>query len=120
MVNVLRRPAETRNKYLFVRSVTTTQVELLAALNKQTPGANWTVKRVDTAAEIADAQKGLAEGNYASAVRLVQASVLSGMGGMKADFDRDEKERLANTLLGVEGGKVEEIVREVLASTASQ
>lgn len=48
VVGVLRKPAETKNRAVYIQDVATTQRELLALAQKFTPGEEWTVQEVDT------------------------------------------------------------------------
>lgn len=108
---MLQRPQETRNKYLHVASVETSQKKILAALEVAT-GAQWTVSDTTTEAEVSAAVKKLSEGDFSGAFTLVVATVYSNTPGLRANYVKDEK--LANELLGLELGSVPDAVERVV------
>ncbi|KPI36717.1 uncharacterized protein AB675_10071 [Cyphellophora attinorum] len=115
VVGVLQHPSETANRYVFAHSVTASQREVLNVLEGQTR-QKWNVEPVTTEDEVAKAQKALATGDYAAAVRLAQATAFSNLPNMQQDFDADEKDRVVNDLLGIEMKSVAAVVEEVLTS----
>ena len=118
LVQVLKEPgrAELRNRYVFVRSVTTSQAEILAVLKELEP--SWSSEKVTTEDQIEAAQKGLAVGDYAAAVKLVQASAFGNLPNMKQNFEADEKERLVNGLLDMPKRDIAAIVKEAMGAGA--
>jgi hypothetical protein len=118
LVAILNHATETANKVVFVESFTTTQFEVLAALEKAT-GEKWS--RVDKkSGDIrAEGFKKLGEGNILEGgVSLIQAAVL----GKEALEDHTHVEGgIWNDRLGLKIESVEEEVKRIFeAATAKQ
>jgi hypothetical protein len=116
VTSILHHPVETANKFIYVSSLTATQNETLEALEKAT-SAKWEVTHVNTEQQVSGAQEALSQGDFSGAYTLVKASCWSNLPGLKQHFEVDEKERLANRLLGLkEGENVQDTVERVVAS----
>jgi hypothetical protein len=102
--------SQTKNKYIYVRSLTTTQDEILAALEKAT-GAPWERKPTDLPPLVADATEKLKKGDYSGVLALLMNALWDPECGM--DFDK--RGILSNELLGVPKRTVEDAVKEALA-----
>lgn len=111
VASVLRHPEETRNQFLHIASVETTQREILAALEKETR-SKWTLTETTTAAQIDEAHKKLGTGDFGGALILVRATCFGNTPGLRSNYATDEK--LANDVLGLELGSVGETVKRVM------
>ncbi|KAI9832913.1 MAG: hypothetical protein M1819_003943 [Sarea resinae] len=105
---VLEKPAETANKFLFIRSVTTSQKEILAALEKAT-GKKWEVTKVDSKEELKIGQDKLAKSDFSGVLNLLAVSIY-GFTGL-CDF---ENKGLSNELLGLPKETVEGTVAKLV------
>lgn len=109
VVGVMKNPAETANKYLYIASATTSQNIILAALEKAT-GKDWTVTKASTAEARKEGGDKLAKGDF-SGIRTLLHGVMYGndTGG---DF---EKKGLANKILGLPEETVDETIRDTVS-----
>ena len=103
-------PEATVNRYLYVSSVTTTQTEILATLQKVT-GKTWKVNRVETDKQVELGRRMVSEGDFNGMFILVQASFWGNARAVESDFSG--KKGLANKMLGLQAGDLEEIVLRV-------
>jgi hypothetical protein len=115
VVSCLEHPAETANRFVYVSSVASTHSEVLAALEKAT-SAKWTVNRKSTQARLDEAKEALGKGDMSGGFTMVKTTCWGNIPGLQQHFEVDEKERLANELLGIERASVQETVDRVLAS----
>lgn len=113
VVSILTKPSEVANQYIYAATVTTSQKAILESLEAQT-GQMWTVENVNTDDEIAAGRKKMAEGDFTGAFALVQAASYGSLKGSRANLAVDEK--LANSILRLPEGSVDETVKEVLES----
>ncbi|GLI76808.1 hypothetical protein PoHVEF18_005086 [Penicillium ochrochloron] len=111
IVSVLQNPEQTKNKYLYVASVETTQLEILAALENAT-GSKWTVRETTTEAQLSEARVKLAAGDFEGAFILVRATVFGSTPGLNSNYVKEAE--LANDILGLKLENVEETVRRVV------
>lgn len=111
VVSVLQNPEQTKNKYLYVASVETTQREILAALEKAT-ATKWTVQETTTETQLSEAAKKLTGGDFEGAFILVRATVFGNSPGLNANYVKDTE--LANDILGLKLESVEETVKRVV------
>ncbi|MCJ1352924.1 MAG: hypothetical protein MMC33_002908 [Icmadophila ericetorum] len=110
VVNILLKPSETANRYLYICTSTASQLDLLAALEKATGGQKWTVEHQDVEELGKMGREMLSKGNMAGAGPCIIATVHTpGLGG---NFEEDVQ--LDNELLGVESVGLDESVRRVL------
>ncbi|ETN46653.1 uncharacterized protein HMPREF1541_00839 [Cyphellophora europaea CBS 101466] len=116
VVGALKNPEATKNKYIFAYSVTTSQTEILAELEKAT-AQKWQVESVTSADDIEEGRKLVAAGDFVGMYKLVQAATFGGLPGLGQNFERDEKDGVANDVLGIKPTSIEDIVAEVIGST---
>ncbi|EXJ66440.1 uncharacterized protein A1O5_10592 [Cladophialophora psammophila CBS 110553] len=116
IVSVLTHPAETANQFLYFATVTTTHKAILAALEAQT-GKKWMVDDVKTEEEITKGRKMLSEGDFTGIFELVRASAWGEVPGIRSNYAVDEK--LANSVLGLPEGDLDETVKIVLSAGRS-
>ncbi|KAH7123263.1 NmrA-like family protein [Dactylonectria estremocensis] len=111
VVSVLEHHRETRNRYIYVYSVETSQNEILASLEKAT-GAKWDVTTTTTDEQIEAAGKLLSVGDFTGAFILVRATLFGSTAGLRSNYAKEEN--LANGILGLETETVQETVDRVL------
>ncbi|KAJ5510320.1 hypothetical protein N7453_002423 [Penicillium expansum] len=111
VASVLMHPDETRNQFLFIASVETTQKDILAALEEES-GVKWTVNKTTTDIQVTDAVKKLAAGDFNGAFSLVRATVFGNTPGLHSNYAKEEK--LANDVLGLQFETVQDAVKRVL------
>ncbi|CZS82143.1 unnamed protein product [Fusarium graminearum] len=111
ITSTLQHPEETRNRYLYVHSVVTTQNEILQSLEKTT-GGKWNVEKTSTDAEIAEAQKRLGAGDFSGGFILVHATAYGNTDGLRADYSKEDNS--GNDVLGLETASVDETVRKTV------
>jgi hypothetical protein len=111
VVSLLLHPHETKNQFLFVASVETTQKDILAALEKES-GVKWTVNETTTDIQVNEAVKKLAAGDFNGAFALVRATVFGNIPGLHSNYAKEEK--LANNVLGLHLETVSDVVKRVL------
>ncbi|QPC71328.1 hypothetical protein HYE68_002080 [Fusarium pseudograminearum] len=111
IVSTLQYPEETRNRYLYVYSVITTQNEILQSLEKAT-GGKWNVEKTSTDAEIAEPQKRLGAGHFSGGFILVHATTYGNTDGLRADYSKEDNS--GNDVLGLETVSVDETVRRTV------
>ncbi|KAJ6114825.1 hypothetical protein N7486_000603 [Penicillium sp. IBT 16267x] len=112
VVSVLQHPKETRNRYLHVASVETTQREILAALEKA-QGAKWTIIDTTTDTQVSEGFKKLEAGDFSGAFALVRATVFGNTPGLHANYAKETE--LANEVLGLEMESIETTVQQVVS-----
>lgn len=100
---------KTANQLLRIRTLTTSQSELLAAFEKAT-GEKFTVIEADLDAAVTEAKEKLSKGDFSGVGTLIQAAVLDERTGN--DFDKGGN--VSNELLGLPSLQVEEAVRALL------
>lgn len=111
VVSVLLHPQETKNQYLYVASVETTQNKVLAAL-EETSGEKWTVVKTTTDTQVAEAFKKLSTGDFSGALALVRSTVFGNTQGLHANYAKEEN--LANDILGLKLEDVKDVVKRVV------
>lgn len=99
----------TRNNILYVSSFTTTQNEVLRALEKAT-GTKWTVNRSTTAAEITQAREKLAKGDMYGQMDLLLAAIYA------KDFGSDWSDGAceSNKILELEPEDLDTVTQEIV------
>ena len=107
---MLRRPEETANKYLHIRSTETTQKEILKALEEIT-GKEWEVEYADSKELYKKGQEMLEKGDRQWMLNLLVFQLFQKGGGRSVVISKEDSN---NELLGVKEKKVNEIVKEVL------
>ncbi|KAJ5816379.1 hypothetical protein N7447_008612 [Penicillium robsamsonii] len=111
VASVLLHPDETRNQFLFIASVETTQKDILAALEEEL-GVKWTVNETTTDIQVNEAAKKLAAGDFNGAFALVRATVFGNTPGLHSNYAKEEN--LANNVLGLHLETVSDVVKRVL------
>lgn len=111
VVSVLEHHQETRNRYIYVYSVETSQNEVLASFEKAT-GVKWDVTVTTTDEQITEAGKKLSGGDFTGAFILVRATVFGSTAGLRSNYAKEEN--LANGILGLETETVQETVDRVI------
>ncbi|KAF5675771.1 hypothetical protein FHETE_2374 [Fusarium heterosporum] len=112
VVSVLEHPEETRNRYLYIYSVVTTQNEILQSLEKAS-GEKWTVNATTTDQQVAEAKEKLGAGDFSGGYILVRATTYGNTHGLRANYA--EEKDLANGFLGFDTESVEETVKRVIS-----
>ena len=117
IIAVLSHASETANKVVFVESFTTTQLEILVALEKLT-GEKWTLVNKQSGDVRAEGFKAFGEGKLLEGgASVIQAAVL----GKEALEDHTNVEGgIWNARLGLPKENVEEEVKKILEIAASK
>jgi len=106
---ILRKPEETANKHVYISSFTTSQNEVLAALEKVT-GEKWTIEH-STAAEVTQTgQEKLAMGDFSGALDIIKGLLY----GKDTGANLSVHHKLANDLLELPKETVEETVERIV------
>ncbi|GJP89897.1 nmrA-like family protein [Aspergillus niger] len=113
VLSVVLRPEETKNRFLYIASVETTQNEVLKTLEDIT-GSQWTVTETTTEEQVAEGREKLGAGDFSGAFALVRATAFGSSTGLKTNYVKDQK--LANGLLGLETESVRETVERVVGA----
>ena len=111
VASVLQHPQETKNQYLYIASVETTQNEILASL-EEASGEKWAVTKTTTDTQVTEAVKKLTAGDFSGAFALVRSTTFGNTQGLHANYAADEK--LANAMLGLGLEDVKDIVKRVV------
>ncbi|KAF4999915.1 hypothetical protein FGRMN_2153 [Fusarium graminum] len=112
VVSVLKHPEETRNRYLYIYSVVTTQYEILKALETAS-GDKWAVNTTSTDQQVAEAKEKLGAGDLSGGYILVRATTYGNSHGLRANYAKEKD--LANGFLGLDTESVEETVKRVIS-----
>ncbi|KAI4213932.1 MAG: hypothetical protein LQ351_003627 [Letrouitia transgressa] len=107
---VLSHPGETANKTVFVQSFTTTQNEILAALEKAT-GKKWAVTNLSAEKTRQEGLEKLGKGDFSGIGDTIVGAVYSGNEG--SNFLNHKK--LSNDLFGLKEENVDEAVKKVVS-----
>lgn len=94
-------------QFLYISSVSTTQNELLATLQKQT-AKEWAVERTTIEETIRDGKEKLSKGDRRGAFSLILSTMFEE--GMGSDFTKDVDS--ANGLLGLPEENIYDLVQE--------
>ncbi|KAL1847891.1 hypothetical protein Plec18167_004855 [Paecilomyces lecythidis] len=98
---------KTANQRLRVRSFTTTQTQILAALEKAS-GKKWTVQETDLDARVKDAQDKLAKSDFSGVGTLITGAVVDPKAGNNFDYNP------SNDLLELPTEDINAVVKSVL------
>jgi hypothetical protein len=104
--------AEAKNRYIYLSSHTTTQQQLLAALEK-VMGAKWSVEHVDSATFIRESQEKIAKGDFFGVSGLIRTLCLVEIEGVANTDYRPLG--LWNQKLGLPEENLEEDLKAILA-----
>jgi len=110
VVGVLNKPEETKNKYVYIGSFTSTQNEVLSVLEKVT-GKKWSVQHTTSEEKIKDGKEKVARRDSSAIRPLVTAATYNEKGG--SNFEADEG--LSNDLLGLPKESLESVIKSVVA-----
>ncbi|KAL1635514.1 hypothetical protein SLS58_010210 [Diplodia intermedia] len=98
-----------RNRYVYVAGYVVTQREVLAALERATPGEKWeVVEEVDVGERVEATNEKLARGDYGTATDLILAATF----GREKELGRFPE--VWNDVLGLPEGDLDRTVREVV------
>ncbi|RYN60366.1 hypothetical protein AA0119_g13268 [Alternaria tenuissima] len=111
VVGALTHPSETANQYLYVATVTTTQKDILASLESHS-GKRWEAQDVTTEQQLTAGRELVSKGDFTGMFMLVQAAAWGSVPDIRSAFPVDES--LANAVLGVPEGTIDETVKAVL------
>lgn len=112
LVSILKNPAGTANKYLYVATVTTSQSAILKSLEASS-GKKWDVATVSTDAQLEKGRKMVSEGDFNGMLLLVQASMWGKVTGLQSYHAAAET--FANDLLGLPTGvALDAAIKEVV------
>lgn len=100
---------KTANQILRIRTLTTSQSELLAAFERAT-GSKFTVKEVDLDAAVVEAKEKLSKGDFSGMGKLIHAAALDERTGN--DFDKAGN--VSNELLQLPSLQIDEAIRPFL------
>jgi hypothetical protein len=101
--------ALTKNKYVRIRSMTTTQDEILAAVEKVS-GKKWETTKVDIDPLVADANEKVKNHDYSGIGIMIVGALLD----PECLMDYDKRGVVMNEQLGLPTRNVEELVKELL------
>lgn len=111
IISVLKNPSETNNQLVFVESFTTTQVEVLAALQDAT-GQEWEVKEEKSENLRLEGLKKVGEGDILGGGASLITALVLGREGL--EDHTNVKGGIWNRRLGLEAESIGETVRDVL------
>jgi hypothetical protein len=106
VARTLLKPEETKNKFLFVYSISTTQTEILSVLQTFT-GEKWHVENATIEETAKIGQEKLSRGDRSGALALILSTIFQE--GWGSDFTRCTD--TANHLLGLPEESLEALVR---------
>ena len=109
VASILLHASETANKYIYINSFTTTQNEILAALEKAT-GKKWKIEHKVTDEQVRIGQEKVAKGDFGGFVGLILGSLYR----EEAWGDFEKRRELANGLLGLPDEGLEESVEKIV------
>lgn len=109
VAQLLKRPEQVKNRFIYIYSVRTTQNEVLAAL-EATTGAKWQTHHVEWKDEIAAGRELLARGNRLGVVPLILSYFYRE--GMGADYVKDVD--ADNELLELPTEDIVDVIRSIV------
>ncbi|KAE9375838.1 isoflavone reductase family protein-like protein [Stipitochalara longipes BDJ] len=110
VVAVLTHLEETKNKIVYANSFTTSQKQLMGALEKAT-GKSWEVERLSSADEISAGKEMLKNGNMMGIGAIVKSICFTK--GWGADFEGEDVEAMSE-VLGLEEEDLDEVVSKIV------
>lgn len=111
VVFILQNAVQTANKYLYIETVAVSQRNILKSLEAAT-SQKWEVESVKTDEMVTVGKQLVAGGDFTGNFLLVQASVWGNGEGLRQNFSIHES--LANSVLGVPRGDLDQTVKRVL------
>ncbi|KAF5004110.1 hypothetical protein FDECE_9383 [Fusarium decemcellulare] len=115
LVAILAHPEETANQVVFVESFTTTQLDVLGALEKQT-GSKWQVSNVSADDVRADAQKLFGQGDIVGGGSKLIEALVFGEAGLEDHAHLDTAKW--NRLLKLPEQSVDDTIQRVVKAQA--
>lgn len=109
VVGVLQNPEQTANKYVYVGSFTTSQNEILAALETVT-GDSWAVEKASSAEKVEAGKEQVGRRNSAAIRPLITAAMYHERSGS----DYESETGLSNGLLGLSKEDLTTVIRKVV------
>ena len=107
--NALLHPNETANRYLYIESLTVSQSEIVASLEKAT-GKPWEREQVDAEEMKRSGLEKMSKGDHSSVVSLIRyVNCVAGYGG-----NYTEDRGTANGVLGLPKATLDEEVRKLV------
>ena len=73
------------------------------------------VMHTTTKEQLDGAREALSKGDFSGGFTIVKATVLGNVPGLNKHYEAEEKDRLANELLGIEKVEVAEVVRRLMS-----
>ncbi|KAL8901989.1 MAG: hypothetical protein Q9207_004932 [Kuettlingeria erythrocarpa] len=113
VVGILKNPKETANRYVYIRTVTFTQNQLLAILEKST-GEKWSTKKRSTAEARQTGGEKLSKGDMSGVPDLITGGIYAGEPA--AVYEQTRK--LDNGLLGLKDVTLEDLVDKIVKGQA--
>lgn len=113
IVGILKNPKETANRYVYIRTVTFTQNQLLAILEKLT-GEKWSTTKRGTAEARQTGIEKLTKGDMSGVPDLLTGGIHAGEPA--AVYDQTRK--LDNGLLGLKDVTIEDLVDKIVKGQA--
>ncbi|KAA8913049.1 hypothetical protein FN846DRAFT_931606 [Sphaerosporella brunnea] len=110
VVGILKRPEETKNRFLRVRSLEASQNEILGAF-EEVMGAKWTVEYVNSKEVLERAKEKLAKGDKGAVLDLVSVQLWQEGMGRSIVVSREEAD---NELLGIPEDDLRTVVKGIL------
>lgn len=110
VVGILRKPAETANKHLRIRSLEVTQRQILTAFEAAT-GEKWTVREEKSADVVARGRQRMADGDRMGFLDVLVIQLWEEGTGRGIVVSREESD---NELLGIREESVEDMVARIL------
>lgn len=105
--------SETKNRYIYIRSVTTSQDEILANLEKVT-GKEWSKNHVDLDPAFADAGAKASKGDMSGIALVLMGLLLNKNTGM----NWDNRDVLADAVLDLPKENLDDIVKKILEANS--
>jgi hypothetical protein len=112
LVKVLEKPDDSKNRYVYLSGLQTTQKQILEAAEKVT-GEKWTVNHKTTQELVEEGNAKIKTGDYLGIVALIQAVTF----GAKDELGNFESEGLWNEKLGLPKDDLETSIRAVIDGT---
>ncbi|CAM1503602.1 Fc.00g011930.m01.CDS01 [Cosmosporella sp. VM-42] len=112
VVAILSKPAETRNRTIYIQSFCHSQLEVLAALEKVT-GTKWKTEKLESGPYLEEQRKKFAAGDHEAIEDIVFV-----LGTLNADWRT--RDGFAMEELGLQDEKLDDVVADVLAAHTAQ
>lgn len=97
VAKILAQPTKWKNEHVYIKSFTTTQQEILAALKTVTGVSDWKIKEENTKDYAKRGQEKLAQGNFYGSYDLIFATTFQAGNGQ----DYSSLHKISNEALGL-------------------